>query len=152
MEDVMLKVRTGVRSGWVAFTVLSGIAIGCGGDQAASSTEALMNDGDIAAIAPGLAAAPAAMTVPQRQCPNGDCSGSPLAFWDLDDCNTLSTQLLDSANTSEIPHPAFRAVSAACVASVDGEGIRLAGTNDIVYAPDQPDFVFDQGLTVAAWI
>ena len=30
--------------------------------------------------------------------------------------------------------------------------MKLAGKDDIVYAPDQPDFVFDQGLTIAGWI
>ena len=30
--------------------------------------------------------------------------------------------------------------------------MKLAGKDDIVYAPDQPDFIFDQGLTIAAWI
>jgi hypothetical protein len=130
------------------------LGLGCGDNGGAAPTDSiaqLMDDGDPASVAPGMAGAPPAMTAPPRFCP-GDCSGSPLAFWRLDDCNTFSTQLLDSANTSQITHPAFRAVSAACVASVDNEGIRLAGADDIIYAPDQPDFVFNQGLTVAAWI
>ncbi len=129
--------------------------LGCGdngGDVSADSLSRLMDDGDVAAVAPTTAAAPAAMTAPPRFCPNNDCTGSPLTFWMLDDCNPLSTQLFDSGFTSEITHPAFRSVSAACVASIDNEGIRLAGQDDIVYAPDQPDFLFNQGLTVAAWI
>jgi hypothetical protein len=128
------------------------LAFGCGGDGGAVSGDALsqlMADGDLGAMAPG---APPPMTPPARFCPTGDCSGSPLAFWMLDDCNPTSTQLQDSAFTSPITHPAFRAVSAACVASIDNQGIRLQGPDDIVYAPDQPDFVFDQGLTLAAWI
>ena len=40
----------------------------------------------------------------------------------------------------------------ACAAGEDGQAVRLAADGDIVYAPDQPDFRFDQGLTVAAWI
>jgi hypothetical protein len=130
------------------------LALGCGdsgGGGSADSLSRLMDDGDVAAIAP-TAAAPAAMTAPPRFCPNNDCTGSPLAFWMLDDCNPLSTQLFDSAFTSGITHPAFRAVSAACVASIDNEGVQLAGPDDIIYAPDQPDFLFNQGLTVAAWI
>jgi hypothetical protein len=63
-----------------------------------------------------------------------------------------SSRFQDTAFTSEITHPAFRAVSTACVASIDNQGIRLAGPDDIIYAPDQPDFLFNQGLTVAAWI
>jgi Concanavalin A-like lectin/glucanases superfamily len=132
------------------------VVLGCGdngGDVSADSLSRLMDDGDVAAVAPAAAGGPAAMTAPPRYCyPSGDCSGSPLAFWTLDDCNGLSTQLGDSAFTSQITHPAFRAVSAACVSSVDNEGIRLSGKDDVVYAPDQPDFLFNQGLTVAAWI
>ncbi len=148
----MLKVRTGVISVLVLAAGATLLALGCGESTAPSegALARLMEDGDVAAL--GLAATPPPVKAPVRSCPNGDCSGAPLAFWNLDDCNSLSTQLLDSASTSEISHPAFRAVSAACVASIDGFGVRLAGTNDIIYAPDQPDFVFDQGLTVAAWI
>ena len=87
---------------------------------------------------------------PPRFC--SDCSREPLAFWTLDDCNTSSTQLNDSASTSSISHPAFRAVSVACVAGASSQAVKLAAKDDIVYAPDQPDFVFDQGLTIAAWI
>ncbi|HLK91519.1 MAG TPA: LamG domain-containing protein [Polyangia bacterium] len=124
----------------------------CGDNNGAGDPLArLMDDGDVAAVAPGAMTPPATTPPPPRFCPTGDCSGSPLAFWTLDDCNSATTQLNDSAFSS-ISHPAFRAVSAACVASIDGEGIRLSGPDDIIYAPDQPDFVFNQGLTVAAWI
>jgi hypothetical protein len=132
------------------------LALGCSdnsGDVSADSLSRLMDDGDVATVAPAAAGAPAPMTPPPRFCyPSGDCTGSPLAFWMLDDCNPQSAQLLDSSFTSQITHPAFRAVSAACVSSVDSQGIRLAGPDDVVYAPDQPDFLFNQGLTVAAWI
>jgi hypothetical protein len=132
------------------------LVLGCGdngGGVSADALSRLMDDGDVAAVAPTAAAgAPAGMTAPPRFCSTGDCSGLPLAFWTLDDCNSLSTQLADFANTSEITHPAFRAVSAACVSSVDNQGIRLSGPDDVIYAPDQPDFLFNQGLTVAAWI
>jgi hypothetical protein len=132
------------------------LALGCGdngGGISADTLSRLMDDGDVAAVAPAaIGGPPAGMPAPPRFCYTGDCSGLPLAFWTLDDCNGLSTQLVDNANTSQITHPAFRAVSAACVSSIDGQGIRLAGKDDVVYAPDQPDFLFNQGLTVAAWI
>jgi hypothetical protein len=150
----MLEARRQTR-GILMVLAGAGLAtIGCG-DNAGGAGDALsrlMEDGDVAAVAPGAMAAPVATTAPPRFCPNGDCSSSPLAFWMLDDCNASSTQLLDSANTSPITHPAFRAVNAACIASIDNEGVRLAGPDDIIYAPDQPDFLFTQGLTVAAWI
>jgi hypothetical protein len=152
----MLESRNGTKRLLIALAGGALLALGCGdnGGKAvpSDSTSQLMDDGDAAAMAPGAAGPPPAMTPPPRFCPGDDCTRAPLAFWRLDDCNTLSTQLFDSANTSPITHPAFRAVSAACVASIDNEGIRLAGPDDIIYAPDQPDFDFSQGLTVAAWI
>jgi hypothetical protein len=84
----------------------------------------------------------------------GDCSRVALAIWSLDDCSTLRTQLFDQGpNSSGINHPAFRSVAATCVPGADnGQGIHFGVDDDIVYSPDQPDFVFDGGLTVAAWI
>lgn len=84
----------------------------------------------------------------------GDCSRVPLALWSLDDCTTFGTQLFDQGpRSSGIDHPAFRSVAASCVPGVDGrQGIHFGVDDDIVYSPDQPDFVFDDGLTVAAWI
>lgn len=81
-----------------------------------------------------------------------DCTRTPLAYWKLDDCNADSTELVDSATSSPIRHPAFRAVSAQCVSAVENQGVQWAGSDDVVYSPDQPDYVFDSGLTVAAWI
>lgn len=128
------------------------------------SWSALMDDGDVGAIAPGAARLPPpASSLPPRFCPGetppgdtsgdfGDCARAPLAFWTLDDCGPLTTQLNDYSFGPNNPHPAFRAVSAACVPGINGQGVRLAGADDVVYAPDQPDFVFDRGLTIAAWI
>jgi endoglucanase len=115
--------------------------------SAESTWQALLQDGDAAAIAPPSAAA---STAAPRYC--SDCASVPLAYWQFDDCNAQSTQLADSANTSAITHPAFRAVSAACTAGHQGQAIQLSGGDDIVYSPDQPDYDFSQGLTVAAWI
>lgn len=121
------------------------LGLGCGDDgNGSDSLSKLMADGDVGSIAPG-ATAPAATTMPPRFCPNGDCTGSPLAFWTLDDCNPQSTTLADSATTSQISHPAFRAVGAACVASIDGEGIRLGKTDDILYAPINRTFSSTRG-------
>jgi hypothetical protein len=133
-------------------------APGCTGDDTPpdgeASWEALLTDGDPTKIAPGSMPA-AGMTPPPpptqpRFCP-GDCAASPLALWTLDDCGPARSNLDDSAFTS-LPHPAFRAVSAACVPGIDGTAVKLAADEDVVYSPDQPDYVFDQGLTVAAWI
>jgi len=138
-------------------------AAGCTGDNtpAARSAddgqtflEALMSDGDPGRMMPP---GPGPMMPPPpgpggRFCP-GDCSGSPLAQWTFDDCGaTPSTQLADTAFTSPISHPAFRAVNVACTPGISGAGVKLAADEDIVYSPDQADYVFDGGLTVAAWI
>ena len=134
----------------VAFCVVAGV-IACGDRPAdeQSSWEALMGDGDLGAM-PGATAVAPAIPPPPRFC--SDCTREPLAFWTLDDCNTSSTQLVDFATTSSIAHPAFRAVSVACVDGASSQAVKLAAKDDIVYAPDQPDFIFDQGLTIAAWI
>jgi hypothetical protein len=136
-------------------------AAGCTGDDTpavddgTARWDALMTDGDPTTIAPGSMMpppGPGPMPGPGRFCP-GDCSGSPLALWAFNDCGASpSTELADTAFTSAIPHPAFRAVSVACVPGIDGAAVKLAADEDIVYSPDQVDYVFDAGLTVAAWI
>jgi hypothetical protein len=149
----MFGVRRSAKAALLGFAGASLLTLGCGdnGSGGGASLSTLMDDGDVAAIAPAAMTVPPDMTAPPRFCPNGDCASSPLALWTLDDCNVQTTQLSDSGFTS-IAHPAFRAVSAACVASIDNQGIRLAKADDIIYAPDEPDFLFNQGLTVAAWI
>jgi len=119
-----------------------------GDDSAEQAWSALMVDGEVPAAMAG--AGSAMMGPPPRSC--GDCTRAPLAFWSFDDCNATSTLLADTAFSAPISHPAFRAVSVACAAGEDGAAVKLAADGDIVYAPDQPDFRFDQGLTVAAWI
>jgi hypothetical protein len=76
-------------------------------------------------------------------------SGTLLARWTFDDCDSTNTYLFDSTYQN---HPAFRAVSALCVDSKKSLGIRLRAEDDIVYSPDQPDYDFRHGLTISAWI
>ena len=143
---------------WVAALAIAGASMGaqaCGDNQAGTdeggALNALMSDGDPTRIAPGGMMPPGGPP-PGRFCPSGDCARDPLAFWRFEDCGGPSTELADTAFTSPISHPAFRAVSVGCAPGVDGQGLRLAASDDVAYAPDQPDFVFDGGLTVAAWI
>jgi hypothetical protein len=144
--------RNGVKQVVVFFGVaMFGTAVGCGDNASPGSPwSALLDDGDVASVVPGPPRPAAPLPPPPRSCP-GDCASSPLASWTFDDCNPLSTELGDTAFSS-ISHPAFRAVSVACVAGIDNEAVSISGSDDIVYAPDQPDFQFNQGLTVAAWI
>jgi hypothetical protein len=74
---------------------------------------------------------------------------TPLGQWTFDDCNTQRTNLSDTATGL---NTAFRAVSVACVAGISGQAVSLANKGeDIVYVPDQPSFVFGNGVTVAGW-
>jgi Concanavalin A-like lectin/glucanases superfamily len=152
--------RSGCPAEPVLFLALAGLLTaaiaGCtkGDNDADSELEAnwsaLMADGDTSAIAPGPMGPASGTPQPPRFCI--DCTRVPLALWTFDDCNQLSTELADTAFTTSLSHPAFRAVSAACATGIDGQAVKLAGKDDIIYAPDQPDFLFDQGLTVAAFI
>jgi len=82
---------------------------------------------------------------------SGDCARVPLAHWTLDDCSPSQTALGDTAFSS-IAHPGFRLVSTACDVGIGNQGLRFATSDDLFYAPDQPDFLFEQGLTIGLWI
>ncbi len=74
---------------------------------------------------------------------------SPLGQWSFDDCNPARTNLFDSGPNG---NTAFRAVSVACATGISQQAVSLADKdNDIVYVPDQPNFSFDTGVTVAGW-
>jgi Concanavalin A-like lectin/glucanases superfamily len=80
---------------------------------------------------------------------SGSCESAPIGFWRFDDCNTNRTDLSDSSNQG---HSAFRNVDLTCLPGQEGQAVNLAKRGDMVYAPDQPDFVLDQGVTVATWV
>jgi hypothetical protein len=83
--------------------------------------------------------------------PPVDGGGRPqpaLGKWAFDDCNAARTDLLDSING----HTAFRSVGVQCAPGIGGQAVSFAKKEDIVYVPDQPDFTFENGLTVAAWV
>jgi endoglucanase len=136
--------------------MLGGCGLASDGVSATASLEQLLTDGALESVMSSAVAAapeePPAEPAPPRFCPAGDCDGIPLAFWTFDDCNPQTTELGDSSSSSQSLHAAYRAVSVACVAGRTGMGVELSGGDDIVYAPDQPDFLFDRGVTVAAWI
>jgi hypothetical protein len=74
---------------------------------------------------------------------------STQGLWTFDDCNPARTDLGDSSFSN---HTAFRSVSTACTAGVINQGIDIDENDDLVYVPDQPDFTFENGVTVAAWV
>jgi len=70
-------------------------------------------------------------------------------FWRFDDCNMDRTELGDS---TFFGHTAFRSVSAFCRPGFVNSGIGFDEDDDLVMVPDQPNFVFSEGFTVAAWV
>jgi hypothetical protein len=87
----------------------------------------------------------------------GSCEGVPIGFWRFDDCNAQRTDLQDSSGGNfksfdSQGHTAYRNVDLTCTAGQEGQAVAFAKTGDLVYAPDQPDFGLDAGVTVAAWV
>jgi hypothetical protein len=70
-------------------------------------------------------------------------------FWRFDDCNMNRTELTDSSFSS---HTAFRSVTAFCRPGMLNSGIGFDEDDDLVLVPDQPNFMFSEGFTVAAWV
>ena len=82
---------------------------------------------------------------PTRNLP-GDAQG----FWRFDDCNMDRTELFDSSFIGN--HTAFRSTTAFCRPGILNTGIGFDEDDDLVLVPDQPNFVFSEGFTVAAWV
>ena len=82
--------------------------------------------------------------------PTRSFPGQAQAFWRFDDCNMDRTELGDSSFSGG--HTAFRSVTAFCRPGILNSGIGFDEDDDIVLVPDQPNFVFSEGFTVAAWV
>jgi hypothetical protein len=82
--------------------------------------------------------------------PTRNFPGEAQAFWRFDDCNMGRTELGDSTFFGN--HTAFRSVTAFCRPGVVNSGIGFDEDDDLVLVPDQPNFVFSEGFTVAAWV
>jgi hypothetical protein len=79
----------------------------------------------------------------------GPAFGTTLGTWPFDDCNTFRTNLSDQSFNG---NTAFRSVSVACVEGIGGQAVAMANKDeDLVYVPDQPNFDFTPGVTVAGW-
>jgi len=70
-------------------------------------------------------------------------------FWRFDDCNMDRTELFDSSFNN---HTAYRSVTAFCRPGILNSGVGFDEDDDLVLVPDQPNFVFSEGFTVAAWV
>lgn len=116
-------------------------------------------DGGVAGSGGSSGAAGSGGTIPGRGGSSGTAgrggSGGPLPMgrlgeWSFDDCgNNNRTNLNDN---TFMRNTAFRAVSVACEPGIAGQAVALADKNeDLVYVPDQPNFTFANGVTVAGW-
>ncbi|HEY2902592.1 MAG TPA: LamG domain-containing protein [Polyangia bacterium] len=82
--------------------------------------------------------------------PTRSFPGQAQGFWRFDDCNMSRTELADS--TFSGGHTAFRSVTAFCRPGILNSGIGFDEDDDVVIVPDQPNFTFSEGFTVAAWV
>jgi hypothetical protein len=82
--------------------------------------------------------------------PTRSFPGEAQGFWRFDDCNMSRTELFDSTFIGN--HTANRSVTAFCRPGMLNSGIGFDEDDDVVVVPDQPNFVFSEGFTVAAWV
>ncbi|HEX3697890.1 MAG TPA: LamG domain-containing protein [Polyangia bacterium] len=82
--------------------------------------------------------------------PTRSFPGQAQGFWRFDDCNMSRTELADSTFGGN--HTAFRSVTAFCRPGILNSGIGFDEDDDVVIVPDQPNFTFSEGFTVAAWV
>jgi hypothetical protein len=113
------------------------------GDAEQAELQALLRDDDLKQVPPGAVS---------RTDDVAELVPPPINLqWRFDDCSPAQTQLREAGPFFLSTNPAFRAVNTACTAGVQGQGVAIAATEDIVYVPDQPTFAFDAGVTVAGW-
>ena len=125
----------------------SGPTVGGGGSTGATDAGGKGGPG-MGGAGPGDAGTGPGMdggTGPTRSFP-----GQAQGFWRFDDCNMNRTELGDSSFGGN--HTAFRSVTAFCRPGVLNTGIGFDENDDVVIVPDQPNFVFSEGFTVAAWV
>jgi Concanavalin A-like lectin/glucanases superfamily len=81
--------------------------------------------------------------------PDPACASVPVGNWRFDDCNQFRTDLGDSSFEG---HTAFRSVELTCAAGKQGLAAQFKAKEDLVFVPDQPSYVLDFGVTIAAWV
>lgn len=115
--------------------------------------QALLRDAPLTQLPPSVASVAREDGAPAGESPaHGDLilpGTNPLGVWNFEDCNTARTNLADS---SQVGNTAFRSVGVACDTGVDNtRGVAIVNREDLVYVPDQPNFTFENGVTVAGW-
>src|SRR5205814_6585482 len=114
-------------------------------DDEQAELQALLRDDDLQQVPPGAAqAAPGGGAVTRSAESALDAAPPPQVnlTWRFDDCSPAQTELREAR--SFLGSVAFRAVNAACAPGVQGQGIAIAATEDIVYVPDEPTFRFEE--------
>lgn len=146
------------QSSLFVFTATAVLAVGaCQSDPQQDEQErlqALLRDVPLKHVPPGadVASAPQGDGAAKA---TGDHSNiilptvHPLGIWNFDDCTPSRTNLSDASFNN---NTAYRAVAVACTSGIqNSQAVEIAAPEDIVYVPDQPNFTFENGVTVAGW-
>lgn len=130
--------------------------VGAGGCQSdepdQDELQALLHDEPLTQVFPGAAsvAAPEPGTAVGGK--HSDIilpSANPAGVWNFDDCTSSRTQLSDASFNG---NTAYRSVGVTCTDGIrNSQAVSIAIPEDIVYVPDQPNFTFANGVTVAGW-
>ncbi len=76
-------------------------------------------------------------------------SDMPLGVWNFDDCSLSRANLSDSSFNN---NTAFRSVGVTCTVGIqNSQAVLIDFPENLVYVPDQPNFTFENGVTVAGW-
>jgi hypothetical protein len=79
----------------------------------------------------------------------GDPAGAPSAFWEMNDCSSVTRTLFDSSGNGI---HATRTASTRCAPGISGQGVAFDEARDRIEALNAPQFELDDRLAVAAWI
>jgi len=143
---------------FTCMTLTAFAAVACESDDLSNQErlQALLRDAPLRQVPPGTdASAPDHHAAGDHE-PSGDPhshiilpSVNPLGVWNFDDCTSSRTKLRD---TTFNDNTAFRSVGVNCGPGIENsQAVEISAPEDIVYVPDQPDFTFENGVTVAGW-
>jgi hypothetical protein len=141
-----------------ACSTVAALAVGaCGSQQDdqddQETLQALLHDAPLTQVPPG-AASTSAKDAGEAVAPPADSNlilpgSNPVGTWNFEDCSSSRTNLSDSSFNG---NTAFRSVGVSCAPGIRGtQSVQIAAPEDLVYVPDQPNFTFENGVTVAGW-
>jgi hypothetical protein len=126
---------------------------GCQSDETdQDELQALLHDEPLTQVFPGAASVAAPDPGAASAGKHSDIilpSANPVGVWNFDDCTSSRTNLSDASFNN---NTAFRSVGVTCTDGMrNSPAVSIAVPEDIVYVPDQPNFTFENGVTVAGW-